>query len=438
MNVNKFINSKNISSRYLIHQILDGVFINRRTKPQTLNYLEKKQVFFEEKDIAQAERITNFIFGHLESVDSKILIFLKKKPNTSVLNILRIVISEIALNETPNYALVNSAVDLARISIRTKHFLGLINSVSRNLIAKNQKKELEFKSNLESLVKSYIEKNYSRVIADNVEKIYTLNDTIDISIKNLEEIEFWKKKLKAIILPTGSLRIKKDVKLTNLYGFKEGKWWVQDISSSIPVKLLGDLKEKKVLDLFSAPGGKAMQLIALGANVTCVDKSSIRIKMLKENLARMKMKGEIIQTDFYKYKTKKKFDIVVIDAPCSSTGTIRKNKEIQYLFPEKRLNNLIKLQKDSLNIAKKFVRDNGLILYCNCSLFFSEGENQVIDFVNKNKDWCFEKISMKNKDIEQDWLNKFGFLRLRPDHLFDLGGMDGFFAAILRKKCSSL
>ena len=180
-----------------------------------------------------------------------------------------------------------------------------------------------------------------------------------------------------------------------------------------------------------------MQLISLGANVTCLDKSSIRIKMLKENLSRMKMKSEIIKTDFYSFKTKK-FDVVVIDAPCSSTGTIRKNKEIQYLFPEKRLNNLIKLQKDSLNIAKKFVRNNGLILYCNCSLFFSEGENQVIDFVNKNKDWCFEKISMKNKDIEQDWLNKFGFLRLRPDHLFDLGGMDGFFAAILRKKCSSL
>ena len=437
MNVNKYINSKSISSRYLVHQILDGVFIHKRTKSQTLNYLKKK-VFFEEKDIAQADRITNFIFGHLEGIDSEILMFLKKKTNISVLNIFRIVISEIALKEAPNYALVNSAVDLARMNIKTKHFLALINSASRNLVAKNQQKKLEFISNLESNLKSYLAKNYSKKIADNIEKIYTLNNTVDISIKNLEEIEFWKKKLDAIILPTGSLRIKKDVKLSNLNGFKEGKWWVQDISSSIPVKLLGDLKEKKVLDLFSAPGGKAMQLIALGANVTCVDKSSIRIKMLKENLARMKMKSEIIKTDFYKYKTKKKFDVVVIDAPCSSTGTIRKNKEIQYLFPEKRLNNLIKLQKDSLNIAKKFVRDNGLILYCNCSLFFSEGENQVIDFVTKNKDWFFEKISMKNKDIEQDWLNKFGFLRLRPDHLFDLGGMDGFFAAILRKKCSSL
>ena len=160
--------------------------------------------------------------------------------------------------------------------------MGLINSVSRKLVAKYQVKELEFNSNLESTLKGYLTKNYSKEIADNIERIYTLNNTIDISIKNLEEIEFWKEKLEAKILPTGSLRIKKDVKLTNLNGFNEGKWWVQDISSSIPIKLLGDLKEKEVLDLFSAPGGKAMQLISLGANVTCLDKSSIRIKMLKK------------------------------------------------------------------------------------------------------------------------------------------------------------
>ena len=434
MNVNKFINLKNIASRYLILQILDGVFINRRTKTQTLNYLEKKHVFFEKKDIAQAERITNFIFGHLESIDKKISIFLKKKTNISVQNIFRIVISEIALNEAPNYALVNSAVDLAKISIKTKYFLGLINSVSRNLVVRYQEKDLEFVSNLESNLKSYLEKNYSKAIADNIERTYTLNSTIDISIKNLEEIEIWKKKLEAIILPTGSLRIKKDVKLTNLNGFNEGKWWVQDIASSIPIKLLGDLRGKEVLDLFSAPGGKAMQLIALGANVTCLDKSSIRIKMLKENFARMKMKSEVIKKDFYRFKTKKKFDVVVIDAPCSSIGTIRKNKEVQYLFPEKRLNNLIQIQKDSLNAAKKFVKDNGIILYCNCSLFFSEGEDQIIDFVEKNRDWYFENISNKNKTLHKDWFDKAGFLRLRPDHLFDLGGMDGFFAAILKKK----
>ncbi len=434
MNVNKFIISKNISSRYLVHQILDGVFIYRRTKPQTFDFLQKKRIYFEEKDIAQAERITNFIFGHLYSIDSQISKYLKKKTNSSVLNIFRIVISEIALNESPNYALVNSAVDLAKISLKTKYFSGLINAVSRTFVEKYQGQKFKFKSNLEKNFKSYLSKNYSVSIAENIEKVYTFNDAIDISIKNFEDLDFWQKKLEAVLLPTGTLRIKKNTRLKNLDGFKEGKWWVQDISSSIPIKLLGDVKEKEVLDLFSAPGGKAMQLIALGANVTCVDKSSVRIKMLRENLARMKMKSEIVETDFYKFKSQKKFDLVVIDVPCSSTGTIRKNKEIQYLFPKKRLDNLLQIQKDSLNIAKKFVKDNGLILYCNCSLFFSEGEYQIFDFIDNNRDWYFEKISDENDIIDKDWLDKFGFLRLRPDHLFDLGGMDGFFAAILKKK----
>ena len=434
MNVNKFIISKKISARYLIHQILDGVFINRRTKFQTIDYLRIKKIFFEDKDIAQADRITDFIFGHLESIDDKLYLFLKKKTDISVLNIFRILISEIALQETPDYALVNSAVDLAKTSLKTKYFSGLINAVSKSLISKNKEKDFLFKSNLERTLKNYLVENYSKEIADNIEKIYTLNSTIDITIKSFEEIENWKKKLEAILLPTGSLRIKKNVKLTDLNGFKEGKWWVQNISSSIPIKILGNVKDKDVLDLFSAPGGKAMQFIASGANVTCVDKSSFRIKMLKENLARMKMKTEIIKTDLYRFNSQKKFDIVLIDVPCSATGTIRKNKELQYLFPKKRLNNLLKIQKDSLNIAKKFVKNNGLILYCNCSLFSSEGECQILDFVENNRDWYFEKISKKNSNIQTDWLDKFGFLRLRPDHLFDLGGMDGFFAAILKKK----
>ena len=164
-----------------------------------------------------------------------------------------------------------------------------------------------------------------------------------------------------------------------------------------------------------------------------IDNSLVRIKKLEENLARMKMKTDIIKTNFYNYNSKKKFDLVLIDAPCSATGTIRKNKELQYLFPQKRLENLIKIQRDSLKFAKKFVRDDGLILYCNCSLFLSEGEDQILDFVNKNKDWYYEKLTNTNKGIDKDWFNEFGLLRIRPDHLHDQGGMDGFFAAILKK-----
>ena len=296
-----------------------------------------------------------------------------------------------------------------------------------------QEKNFILKSNLEKNFKNYLIEKYSQEIAIKIERIYTLHNSIDISIMNQEEVEYWKEKLGAKLLPTGSLRIKKNKKLSGLSGFKEGKWWVQDISSSIPIKLIDKIKNMEVLDLFSAPGGKAMQLIALGANVTCIDSSSIRIKKLKENLTRMSMNADIFQTDFYDFKSKKKFDLVLIDVPCSSTGTIRKNKEIQYLDPFKRLKNLLKIQEDSLNVAKNFVKDKGYILYCNCSLFFSEGEDKIRNFIKENSNWESEKFIKENKDIEKEWIDKSGFLRLRPDHLYNEGGMDGFFAALLKK-----
>ena len=296
-----------------------------------------------------------------------------------------------------------------------------------------QEKDLTLKSNLEKNFKNYLIEKYSQEIAKKIERIYTLHNSIDISIMNQEEVEYWKEKLGAKLLPTGSLRIKKNKKLSDLSGFKEGKWWVQDISSSIPIKLIDKIKNMEVLDLFSAPGGKAMQLIALGANVTCIDSSSIRINKLKENLTRMNMNADIFQTDFYDFKSKKKFDLVLIDVPCSSTGTIRKNKEIQYLDPFKRLKNLLKIQEDSLNVAKNFVKDKGYILYCNCSLFFSEGEDKIRNFIKENSNWESEKFIKENKYIEKEWIDKSGFLRLRPDHLYNEGGMDGFFAALLKK-----
>lgn len=433
MNINNFIISKKISSRYLVHQILDGVFVNKRTKPQTIEYLERKKISFEEKNIAQADRISNFIFGHLKSIDDLIYKMLKKQPNISVTNIFRILVSELKLKEAPNYALVNSAVDLAKTNIKTKSFQGLINAVSRKLVKKFNDTDIIFTSNLESNFKDYLVKNYSEKIANDIEKTYVLHNSIDITLKNFDEVNYWEKEFEATLLPTGSLRIKKNIKISSLKGYKEGKWWVQDISSSIPVKLLGEIKDKEVLDLFSAPGGKAMQLSALGANVTCLDQSPTRLKTLKDNLARTNMQSKVILTDFYKFKTRKKFDIVVIDVPCSATGTIRKNKEIQYLNPYKRLKNLLKIQKDSLKISKKFVKDDGKILYCNCSLFYSEGEDQISKFLEKNHDWNLENLTKKDIIINKGWLDNLGFLRLRPDHLMDLGGMDGFFAAILKK-----
>ena len=148
----------------------------------------------------------------------------------------------------------------------------------------------------------------------------------------------------------------------------------------------------------------------------------------------MEMKAEIIRADIKKFKTKKKYDIILIDAPCSASGTISKNKDLIHLNPMERINSLKKIQEFALEAAKSWVKDSGRILYSTCSLFPEEGEEQIKNFLVKNKDWRQKEICPVKFDLDKDWLDKKGALRLRPDHLFELGGMDGFYASLLIKK----
>ena len=145
------------------------------------------------------------------------------------------------------------------------------------------------------------------------------------------------------------------------------------------------------------------------------------------------MKAKIINSDIRKFESKKKYDIITIDAPCSSSGTIIKNKDLPHLLPIERILNLTAIQDESLDLARKYVKEDGVILYCTCSLFPAEGEERVSEFLVKNQDWMQKAICPKEHGIEADWVDSKGGLRLRPDHLFDLGGMDGFYAAILVK-----
>ena len=177
-----------------------------------------------------------------------------------------------------------------------------------------------------------------------------------------------------------------------------------------------------------------MQLISAGARVTCLDLSLRRIETLKQNLCRMNMKAEIIQENIERFRTEKKYDIIVIDVPCSSSGTFRKNKDLLHLNPTERVCSLKKIQAYTLEAAKAWIKDNGTILYCACSLFPEEGENQTKRFLINNEDWMQKVICPAKFDLEGDWVDKHGGLRLRPDHLFDFGGMDGFYASLLIKK----
>jgi len=423
--------SDSLRARYLCLRILIGVFKKSKTVSQTLEEQGFRFHSFRADEIARAKRISDFIFVYLQGLDDCIDLYADKKIKLEVRNILRMVVAESFLDEVPNYAIVNSAVQLSKLSSATKYFSGLINAISRRILVYVRNGNLILESVLEKKLRLYLSDFYPDEVIKRIEKLMPQKAPLDINIKNVEETSYWEKKLIAKKLPTGTLRLQNHKDLFSLQGFKEGKWWVQGISSSIPVKTLGQIAGLEVLDLFSAPGGKAMQLISAGAKVTCLDFSKKRLEILKKNLIRMKMNAKIINSDIKKFESQKKYDIIVIDAPCSSSGTIIKNKDLPHLFPVERIPDLTATQDESLDLARKSVKEDGTILYCTCSLFPTESEERISKFLTVNKDWKQKVICPEEHGIDEEWVDSKGGLRLRPDHLFDFGGMDGFYAAIL-------
>ena len=410
-----------LKSRYLCLQFLIGVFKRGRSVAQILQKKPVHGTFYRECDIARAKRLSDFIFVHLRQVDDCIEPHINKNIKSEVRNIFRLVVAESADKGIPDYAIVNSAVKLAKLNKVSRHFTGFINAVSRKIVSNLKNNNLVFKPELEKNLKIYLRKHYDEEVIKKFEKLIIISVPVDITLKDSKDRSFFKKELGAVELPTGTLRLKNKKGLDALEGFKTGKWWVQGISSAMPVKLLGNIYGLEVLDLFSAPGGKAMQLISAGAKVSCLDISSKRLELLKQNLVRMEMKAEIIRADIQKFRTNKKYDIILIDAPCSASGTIRKNKDLIHLNPVERIYNLKKIQGYALEAAKSWVKDSGKILYSTCSLFPEEGEEQIKNFLIKNKDWMQKVICADNFDLDEDWLDKKGALRLRPVYLFDFG-----------------
>ena len=423
-----------LKARYLCLQILIGVFKEDRSVVQILQKKSVYGTFYRECDVAKAKRLSNFIFIHLKQVDQCIEPHLNKNIKLEVRNIFRVVVAESTDKGLPDYAIVNSAVKLAKLNKVSRYFTTLINAVSRKIVLNLKSNNQVFEPELEKNLRAYLRKYYAEEVIKKIEKLMIRYVPVDITVRDSEDISLLKKELGAVELPTGTLRLKNQKVLAELEGFKTGKWWVQGISSAIPVKLLGNIYGLEVLDLFSAPGGKAMQLISAGAIVSCLDISSKRLELLKQNLVRMEMNAEIIRADIGKFKTNKKYDLILIDAPCSASGTIRKNKDLIHLNPMERIYNLKKIQGYALEAAKSWVKDSGRILYSTCSLFPEEGEEQIKNFLIKNKDWMQKVICADNFGLDEDWLDKNGALRLRPDHLFDLGGIDGFYASLLIKK----
>ena len=354
---------------------------------------------------------------------------------TKIYFLLYVGITQLLWMEVADHAAVDVTVRLTEAEGMMKQ-KGLVNALLRRIGREGKAwlEKLDFvQSNIAPWLLEQWVKDYGLVEAEKISKHSLVEAKTDISLK--DSSPEWVEKLGGKMLATGSLRLDKSGGITNLEGFEEGAWWVQDASAAIPARLFGDVTDKTVIDLCAAPGGKTAQLAAQGANVIAVDRSSKRMVRLKENMARLGFedKVEVAIGDGAVWLPPEPVDAVLLDAPCSATGTLRRHPDVMHLKSMTDVESLEKLQVRLLDHATQMIKAGGMIIYCTCSLQKSEGEAQVEAFLTRHDDFKRQPITADEIGGLSEVITSHGDLRIFPYHMENEGGMDGFFVARLVK-----
>jgi 16S rRNA (cytosine967-C5)-methyltransferase len=336
---------------------------------------------------------------------------------------------------TPAHAAVDTAVSLAREDAHARHFADLANAVLRRIAAEREA-VLAASHPLDTDTPTWLRERWTRAwgreTAAAIAAAHRSEPGIDITVK--AEPEAWAERLGAELLPTGSRRLHDRTPVPLLPGFAEGAWWVQDAAAAIPARLLGDVAGLRVLDMCAAPGGKTAQLAAAGAAVTALDRSAPRMRRLGENLARLGLAAEPVVADALAYDAPP-FDAVLLDAPCSATGTIRRHPDVAWARTLEDVLKLASLQRRLLDKAAELTRPGGRLVYATCSLEPEEGERQVEAFLQRRPDFRLLPAEAREIGGLADAVTPAGCFRslphLLPHPVDRLAGMDGFFAARL-------
>ncbi|WP_370463126.1 RsmB/NOP family class I SAM-dependent RNA methyltransferase [Mesorhizobium sp.] len=361
-------------------------------------------------------------------------------PNATALShILHVAAAQILFLDIPDSAAVDLAVTHAKSDPRTLRFSGLVNGVLRTLARSKEAELAAALATTDEAPKWFSDRLKATYGADKARQILTAHRheaPVDFTVKS--DPALWAEKLGGIVLPTGTVRVEKlSASVTELPGFEEGAWWVQDAAASLPARLFGDIKGLRIADLCAAPGGKTAQLILGGAEVTAVDTSKNRLARLSQNLERLGLSAEIVQADLLKYEPKELFDAVLLDAPCSSTGTVRRHPDVPWTKTADDVEKLADLQRRLLARAVTLVRPGGRIVFSNCSLDPLEGEALHRAFLAGTADIVDDPLRPGEIAGIDPFLTPQGTLRTTPADL-DLGapersGLDGFFAARMRR-----
>lgn len=349
--------------------------------------------------------------------------------------LLHVAAAQILYLDVPDHSAVDLAVTSANIDPRNRKYASLVNAVLRRL-TRNKERALELKiPNGPQWYTDGILKTYGQERGEAILAIQAHEPAIDLTVKSNPEI--WAEKLGGTVLPNGSVRLGRfEGALTALEGFDTGDWWVQDAAASLPATLLGDIKGKRVADLCAAPGGKTAQLIMAGAEVTAFDINKNRLKRLQTNLDRLQLSAELVATNILDYQTDELFDAILLDAPCSSTGTVRRHPDVLWTKTPTDITKLAQVQANLLRHAVTLVKPDGIIVFSNCSLDREEGEDMVKTIIAEGILKLEPFTSEELKGLEP-LITDQGYLRSTPADLPHsdpkMAGLDGFFAARFRR-----
>jgi 16S rRNA (cytosine967-C5)-methyltransferase len=345
--------------------------------------------------------------------------------------------AQILFLDVPDHAAVDLSVRLVQADRKAMRYAGLVNAVLRRLGREGARRLADLDTaSLNTpnwLMRRWIAR-YGEDTARAIASAHAHEPALDFTVK--DEPAAWAAKLSGRVLPTGSVRALVSGPVSELPGYAEGAWWVQDAAAALPARLLGEVRGRNVADLCAAPGGKTAQLAQAGARVVAVDRSPSRLNRLRHNLARLNLSAEVIEADAMEWQAEP-FDAVLLDAPCSSTGTIRRHPDIPWLKSEVDLAKLTALQARLLDHAAALVKPGGTLVYCTCSLEPEECEDAVAALLGRNAELQRRPIAPGEVAGLGELLTSDGDLRTLPCQLPDpapeWSGLDGFYAARLSR-----
>ncbi len=407
-----------LAARRAAHDLVDqvtieGLLLSEALAAGTLARLAPE-------DRARAQRLALQTLRGMDRSDRMLKPFLQKRPPLTVRNVLRMGTVEIWSGEAA-HGVVNACVSIVGQDKRTQGMKGLVNAVLRRISEERPGAWDRLPiPRLPDWLRGPMIEAWGKPAIAAIENAHFLGASLDLTAKG------------DAAAVAAAVRVQGSVQVTALPGYAEGEWWVQDAAAALPVKVLAPKTGEKILDLCAAPGGKTMQLATAGANVTALDLSERRLERVSENLTRTGLEARIIAGDALEYD-EGGWDAILLDAPCSATGTIRRHPDLPYAKDGSEFGALIDLQAEMIDHALTLLKPGGRLLFCTCSLLPDEGEVQADEAIARHPGLEADPEALAIEGVDPSWITAEGGLRLRPDYWPDLGGMDGFYMVLLRK-----